>query len=1246
MRRARRWFVGILALLLLGSCGGAAAYLIATQPIFQRPTAVGTAVSWPRLPTPTVTRPAWTSYTNTDSVHAVQAHDGLVWAATDGGVVVWAAANPDAPVKFTAEHGLSGSRVSSIAVGADGALWFGSVSGGVSRYDGRSWQTHSTENGLPANQVHDIAVTADGAVWAATDAGLARFNGRRWTTQTRLSSFNGLPGDGIHAVAAVPGQNRLWAATNAGLGYFDGRRWQAFTPANSGLPTANIRDVAVAADGAVWAAHRAGLSRYDGNRWQQFTTVDGLAANEIGSVTAVSAAEAWVTYKTAPQTITHFLPGGATRSWTPADGLPAADMRAVKLIDGGIHLATAAGVWMQENGRWQPIDLPSDLPTHDIRALLSARGAVWLGSAAGVSRFDGRSWQPFTTADGLVANQVQQLAIGPAETVVAAYQSPGMGLSRFTSSGAWETLACPADAPPSLRVYDSAPTSDGRFWLATAAGVARSDGETWQIYTTAHGLPSNTVWSIAVGSDGKPVAGTKAGVARLENGRWRMLADAELIRVAVAPDGLIWGVTAEEVVHITAQGAVSISLLPAPVIGSALATADGLWLGTDSGVAFLNTQGNWRMFTVGDGLPFNRTLALTQDAAGVLWAVSESGVPAAPNGYFAPYNFNHRYLSRFDGSRWQAQPLIDATQPLHGVITDILPTPDGAVWTATLGGVSRYDGVQWRHFTVADGLPTHAVYDLAYAFGDVWAGTERGVVRLAYRSKADTVTISETLPWQEAPFSHLQLVTAPDGTLWAADGKSLSTFDGQQWQAMPIQFPDSAARAGAFAQLDAVTFTADGRLWAGASVRVENESLRQYLGYRDGKTWRWEQILFADEQARTPFQQLRTAPNGALWALSSSGIWVFDPAQPVFAQPIAAYGDPIGQATDLAFTADGAALVTARFQTRLFTLTAAGIDVQQTPLAATHGYAVAQAANGDLWLGTDQGAARLRAGAWEMFPSDRFRQEGSSTALAFGPAGDVWVGTAAGDVLHAQGNRVTHLPRYTDPRSEERPYLISGIFPIDGQDAWIASIGGGVARSAGAQWQRLGESGLLHNSTVAGVTFDGNGRAWIGSDDGLIMLDPATGDCQTAPSLLWEQTNTLTTAADDTLWAVGDGLVFYGDGKMFERAGYQALPVTAVAPDGAVWLATPIQLIRQSSSTQRSSVSLPPALQPPTALAVAPDLTVWMGSGSGVHFRSGDVWQSLTVLDGLADDDVRHVIAAPDGSIWIATAGGVSHYQP
>src|SRR4051812_19115926 len=71
-----------------------------------------------------------------------------------------------------------------------------------------SHETWLTENGLPQNTVHDIAQTLDGYIWAATDEGLARFDGISFTVFNKHNTPQLKDAD-IHALFADR-QGGLW----------------------------------------------------------------------------------------------------------------------------------------------------------------------------------------------------------------------------------------------------------------------------------------------------------------------------------------------------------------------------------------------------------------------------------------------------------------------------------------------------------------------------------------------------------------------------------------------------------------------------------------------------------------------------------------------------------------------------------------------------------------------------------------------------------------------------------------------------------------------------------------------------------------------------------------------------------------------------------------------------------------------------------------------------------------------------
>jgi hypothetical protein len=115
---------------------------------------------------------------------------------------------------------------------------------------------HTTGNGLSGNAIRDIEVGAtlrpypERRVWVATDNGVGRWDGERWTAYTTV---DGLPSNDVRGVA-VGEAGTVWAATADGVAYFDGQSWRAFTHTD-GLPEGDINGV-IFEVGGVWFSTR------------------------------------------------------------------------------------------------------------------------------------------------------------------------------------------------------------------------------------------------------------------------------------------------------------------------------------------------------------------------------------------------------------------------------------------------------------------------------------------------------------------------------------------------------------------------------------------------------------------------------------------------------------------------------------------------------------------------------------------------------------------------------------------------------------------------------------------------------------------------------------------------------------------------------------------------------------------------------------------------------------------------------
>ncbi|MFN3875176.1 MAG: two-component regulator propeller domain-containing protein, partial [Flavobacteriales bacterium] len=91
-------------------------------------------------------------------------------------------------------------------------------------------------------------------------------------TFTTWRTADGLPTDDIRDVA-VASNGTVWLATGAGVVAFNGTSFATYNTANSpGLADNDVYAIAVMSNGDVWAGTDFGASRYDGAAWATITT--------------------------------------------------------------------------------------------------------------------------------------------------------------------------------------------------------------------------------------------------------------------------------------------------------------------------------------------------------------------------------------------------------------------------------------------------------------------------------------------------------------------------------------------------------------------------------------------------------------------------------------------------------------------------------------------------------------------------------------------------------------------------------------------------------------------------------------------------------------------------------------------------------------------------------------------------------------------------------------------------------------
>ncbi len=156
-----------------------------------------------------------------------------------------------------------------------GALWIGSYSNGLIKYNGTNWIKYNYQQGvLPDNGIHAINIEesltdTSYAIWVGTGSGLLKFDGVSWNRSNIL-------GDSTKWVNAIIFENggttfsngKMYVGTESGeFCIFDGSQWAIFNLADAWNPNNAITDIKIDNSGRKWiGTDHTGLSMYDGTK--------------------------------------------------------------------------------------------------------------------------------------------------------------------------------------------------------------------------------------------------------------------------------------------------------------------------------------------------------------------------------------------------------------------------------------------------------------------------------------------------------------------------------------------------------------------------------------------------------------------------------------------------------------------------------------------------------------------------------------------------------------------------------------------------------------------------------------------------------------------------------------------------------------------------------------------------------------------------------------------------------------------
>jgi signal transduction histidine kinase/ligand-binding sensor domain-containing protein len=405
---------------------------------------------------------------------------GNLWFGTLGGGVF--KFDGKSWISFTANQGLGSNTVNNITQDSSGNMYFSNV--GFTKYDGSTLTTYTTKDGLIANETGGgLQVTKDGIVWIGTRYGVSRFDGRSFTNYTIA---DGLVSNQI-ICSLLDRSGNVWFGTDKGVSCFDGRSFKNYTTAD-GLVNNSIRCIYQDRKGTIWfGGMGGGMSAYDGISFTNYT--DTLISRQsIHSILEDRTGNIWL--GTFRKGLIRF-DGKSFLSFTTKQGLVGDIVNSlVEDRSGNIWAGTSDGVSCYQGGAFISFGRGQGMPDNKVRNITEdKKGNFWFVThSEGICRYDGKNFTIFSTGQGLPHNRVHRVFEDRSGEL---WFCTGNGVSKY--DGRSFTSYTPAHGLVSASVRCILQDPKGFMWFGTEMGLSRFDNQSFSNYTTAQGLPYNNV---------------------------------------------------------------------------------------------------------------------------------------------------------------------------------------------------------------------------------------------------------------------------------------------------------------------------------------------------------------------------------------------------------------------------------------------------------------------------------------------------------------------------------------------------------------------------------------------------------------------------------------------------------------------------------------------------------------------------------------------------------------------------------
>ena len=586
---------------------------------------------------------------------------------------------------------------------------------------------------------------------------------------------------------------------------------------SSGLTSLSVVRIHQDREGFVWVGTEKGLYRFDGVAFDEVGAEQGFQVSEVISFAEDAKGRLWVGSRAGLQ-----LRENERFGWVRPDGKPLVTDRGQTLAaneDGGMWLVSGNRLLLltsDTQGQWHASSPFTNEQVRDFPGL---------GEISAVFHRDGTTW--FGCGGELCSLRDGQLRrYGPSVNVPADKWLGFLGTSDgslwvrgihsvrvFPNDGdAFVARDMPANsADVAASSIDIVQDREGRVLTRSSMGLARWDGQRWELFGADEGLPKAGVSSLIVDQDDTVWIGTYGrGLLHwsshdaVENWTAAQSLSGSLIwSITRARSGSVW-VADDWGGSVIAPGQDHaqpwpLKVAPPHQTRTVLAAADGsVWYFLFDGrvLRYDPASGDTRVVAT---LPFLMRGAF-QDSRGRFWAYTLGG------------------LYGVDAQSGQVERAAPGLIPTS-MCSDLAEDGAGRLWLACSAGLFRYAGGRWSQVRL---LPEEIVSGFESVAvtpdGRLWLASLQPGLLVGEVSDADSVSLVSVADPLLADSRVYFLRTDQRGRLWVGGNSGVDVLDGKYWTRLDTRdglLWDETNHGAFYAD-------ADGSVWIGSPIGLSH----------------------------------------------------------------------------------------------------------------------------------------------------------------------------------------------------------------------------------------------------------------------------------------------------------------------------------------------------------------------------------------------------------------------------------------